>query len=207
MPRTAAANQDLRDASRRRILDAALREFAARGYASTPVDAIVRAAGISPGLLYHYFPSKLDVLRAVFEESMADVQASFAAADDTANPRDRLAALLRAASAIVKERRDFWALSYGVRMQREVLDALGPNVHAWTSQILGVLEGYLRDAGWPQPALEARLLFAEIDGMHQHYVLVPLAYPLDELTERLVDRYRASHDAPAKRSPRRRRSR
>src|SRR6186997_3498117 len=76
VPRSAAANQELREASRARILDAALTLFAGRGYASTPVDAIVAAAGISPGLLYHYFPSKLDLLRAIFETSMTDVKAS-----------------------------------------------------------------------------------------------------------------------------------
>lgn len=188
MPRSAAANQELREASRARILDAALTLFAERGYASTPVDAIVAAAGISPGLLYHYFPGKLDLLRAIFEASMTDVKASFAAAD--AAPGDRLAALLRAAAAIVRQRRRFWALSYGVRMQREVLAALGPDVFAWTAEIHQVLERYLREAGWPNPAHEALLLFAQIDGLHQHYVLDPDRYPVDALTERLVERYR-----------------
>jgi AcrR family transcriptional regulator len=192
MPRSTATNRDMRDASRRRILDAALRLFAERGYSGTPVDAIVRAAGISPGLLYHYFPSKLEVLRALFAESMADVRASFAAADAAPRPADRIAALLGAATAIVRDHRDFWTLSYGVRMQREVLHALGADLFAWTAEILRVLERYLTEAGWPDPALEARLLFAEIDGLHQHYVLAPDHYPIDALTKRLVDRYRAS---------------
>jgi len=190
VPRSAAANQELREASRARILDAALTLFAGRGYASTPVDAIVAAAGISPGLLYHYFPSKLDLLRAIFETSMTDVKASFAAADAAPAPADRLAALLRAAASIVKQRRRFWALSYGVRMQREVLAALGPDVFAWTAEIHRVLERYLGEAGWPNPAHEALLLFAQIDGLHQHYVLDPDRYPVDALTERLVERYR-----------------
>ena len=189
MPRSSTTNRELREASRRRILDTALSLFSEKGYASTPVDAIVQAAGISPGLLYHYFPSKLDLLRAVFGESMEDVQQSFAAADSAA-PAERLAALLRAATAIVKRRRDFWALSYGVRMQREVLTALGPKLFVWTDEIHRVLERYLKAVGWQQPEHEARLLFAQIDGLLQHYVLDPDRYPIDALTERLVDRYR-----------------
>jgi AcrR family transcriptional regulator len=202
MTRSAALNRDLRDASRRRILDAALRLFAERGYAGTSVDAIVRAAGISPGLLYHYFPGKLDVLRALFVESMTDVRASFAAADAAPRPADRIAALLRAATAIVKEHRDFWTLSYGVRMQRDVLHALGADLFAWTAEILRVLERYLTEAGWPEPALEARLLFAEIDGMHQHYVLAPDHYPIEAMTRRLVDRYRTPPAPQRKRKKR-----
>jgi len=200
MPRSAALNQELRDASRRRILDAALRLFAERGYAGTPVDAIVRDAGISPGLLYHYFPSKLDLLRALFAESMTDVRASFAAADAARDPAGRLAALLGAATEIVRERRDFWTLSYGVRMQREVLTALGADLFAWTAEIHAVLQRDLTEAGWPDPAIEARLLFASIDGIHQHYVLAPDHYPIDAITARLIDRYRTPPVPPKRRA-------
>jgi AcrR family transcriptional regulator len=63
VPRSAAANHELREASRARILDAALTLFAERGYASTPVDAIVAAAG-SPRAALPLLPSKLDLLRA-----------------------------------------------------------------------------------------------------------------------------------------------
>ncbi len=190
MPRSQAANDALREASRTRILEEALKLFAERGYTSTPVDLIVKAAGISPGLLYHYFPGKLDVLRALIAEGMGDVQSAFAAADATVDPRERLAALFRANRDILKRRREFWALVFGVRMQREVLTALGPGFAASTAGIVRALERYLRDAGWPNSKEEAQLLFAQIDGLHEHYVLDPTHYPLDALTERLVERYR-----------------
>jgi hypothetical protein len=54
-----------------------------------------------------------------------------------------------------------------------------------------VLERYLKRAGWPRPALEASLLFAQIDGLHQHYVLDPDHYPLDALIDTLAARYSA----------------
>jgi AcrR family transcriptional regulator len=188
-PRSAADNQRRRDAARGRILTQALKLFAARGYASTPVDAIVRAARCSPGLLYHYFPSKQALLETLFEESMTDVRASFLAADAEPDPRERIGALLRAAADIVRDHREFWTLSYGVRMQRDVLAGLGPSLAAWTHGIVATLARYLRDAGFPQPEMEAALLFAQIDGLLQHYVLDPRTYPLDALIEALVDRY------------------
>lgn len=203
MPRSAARNRELREASRGRILETAVRLFASRGYAATPVDAIVAAAGISPGLLYHYFPSKLHLLRAVFEASMADVRASFSVADSAPTPSGRLAALLRAAAAIVKDHRDFWTLSYGVRMQRDVIAALGPNVAGWTAEIHRVLKRYLRDAGWPDPGHEALLLFAQIDGLCQHYVLDPERYPIEPLIGRLIDRYGSPPRVRARRRTRR----
>lgn len=46
------------DARREQLLSLALALFSSRPYAEVSVDEIARAAGISRGLLYHYFPSK-----------------------------------------------------------------------------------------------------------------------------------------------------
>ena len=52
-------NQD--DARRSRILEAALVEFAAKGYKKASTNTIVREANVSKGLLFHYFISKKDL--------------------------------------------------------------------------------------------------------------------------------------------------
>jgi AcrR family transcriptional regulator len=188
-PRTALQNQEVRAVTRAKLLNAALELFAIRGYAATSVDAIADAAGVSAGLLYHHFDGKAAVLNAIFEQSLADVQATFAAADRESEPKDRLPALLRSALAIVPRHRRFWAVWYGLRMQKEVLNTLGPSVAQFTKAIVRTLEKYLRDIGWSDAAIEARLLFAQIDGLCQHYVLDPAGYPLERVIERLVERY------------------
>lgn len=188
-PRSAAANRSLRDATRARLIAHALRLFGERGFASTPVSAIAESAGVSQGLLYHYFPGKTELLVAIFEETIRDVRESWARADAEPRPPLRLAALLRAIGTLIRERRDFWALSYGVRMQPEVLANLEPLLAPWTREIHEKLRRYLRSAGWPDAELEALLLFAQIDGLSQHYVLDPAGYPLDAVIERLIQRY------------------
>ena len=188
-PRSAAANQTVRDATRARLVRHALAIFGERGYASTPVSAIAAAAGVSQGLLYHYFPSKTDLVAAIFDETIRDVRESWSRADAEPDPRQRLAALLIAVRDLIRERRDFWALSYGVRMQREVLASLAPSLQAWTRDIHERLRQYLEDAGWRDAGLEALLLFAQIDGVSQHYVLDPSRYPLDAVIDRLIQRY------------------
>jgi AcrR family transcriptional regulator len=189
MPRTPVQNREIRAVTRARLLQSALELFAARGYNSTTVDAIAAAAGVSAGLMYHHFDSKPALLQAIFEQSLADVQATFGAADRESDPALRLPALLRSAGVIVPRHRHFWAVWYGLRMQRDVLHSLGPSVVQFTAAIVRTLEGYLRDIGWPDPAAEAQLLFAQIDGMCQHYVLDPAHYPLERLIERLIARY------------------
>jgi AcrR family transcriptional regulator len=188
-PKSLQQNQEIRAATRAKVLQSALELFASRGYSATPVDAIADAAGVSVGVLYYHFKNKPAVLQSIFEQSLADVHATFTAADHEPEARRRLPALLRSAGAIVPRQRYFWSVWYGLRMQRDVLASLGPSVVQFTAAIVRTLEGYLRDIGWPEPAIEARLLFAQIDGMCQHYVLDPDHYPLDRMIERLIAHY------------------
>jgi AcrR family transcriptional regulator len=189
-PRTPEQNERVRAASRARIMEAALELFARDGYERTSVKTIARAAGISQGLLYNYFESKDALLRALFEASMEDVGASFAAADAEPDPTRRIERLVRGAFEIVRQNQAFWRLSYGVRMQAAVLEGIGGAIPAWTATIHQTLERYLRDAGVPDAAVEAAILFALIDGVSQHYVLAPDRYPIAEVADRIVARYR-----------------
>jgi TetR/AcrR family fatty acid metabolism transcriptional regulator len=50
------------------ILDAALRTFVKRGYPETKVAEIASEAGVAEGTIYNYFPSKEDLLLALFDE-------------------------------------------------------------------------------------------------------------------------------------------
>jgi hypothetical protein len=77
-------------------------------------------------------------------------------------------------------------------MQATVITGLGQSLHAWTDTIRQTLEGYFRQAGVAQPEIEAAILFAQIDGIAQHYVLDPEHYPLAAVEEALVARYRSS---------------
>lgn len=181
-----------RERTRGLLLDSALLLFARDGYERTTVRAIAREAGVAQGLLYNYFDGKEHLLRALFERSMAGVRESFAAGDDEADPRRRLASYIRACFRIVRRDLAFWRVSYGVRMQPAVVEGLGDALGGWTETIRATLEGYLRDAGVERPETEARLLFALIDGAAQHYALDPDGYPLDAVSDRIVARYAGS---------------
>ena len=67
MPRTEAAFQEVREASRRKILDGALRVFAAKGSDATMAE-VAGEAGVSQGLAYRYFPSKDAILSELVHE-------------------------------------------------------------------------------------------------------------------------------------------
>lgn len=54
-----------------RVTAAALDLFATQGYATTSVQQIVEAAGVTKGAMYHYFQSKDDLLFAVYDRMLA----------------------------------------------------------------------------------------------------------------------------------------
>jgi len=54
-------------ATRRLILDSAIRRFVELGYARTTTTAIAEEAGLSRGAMLHHFPSKIDVVKGAIE--------------------------------------------------------------------------------------------------------------------------------------------
>ena len=71
----AMATRTKRD-TRERLLDAAMKLFAERGYAATTVGDIERAAGLAPrsGALYKYFAGKDELLTAALARELEVVQ-------------------------------------------------------------------------------------------------------------------------------------
>ncbi len=63
------ASSDLARDRRKQILKAAVEVFAERGFHRTRVGDIAKRAGVAYGLIYHYFDSKDDVLKCVFEDN------------------------------------------------------------------------------------------------------------------------------------------
>lgn len=60
---------DLAKEKQDRMINAALKIFAKNGYKGASTDEIVKEAGISKGLLFHYFVSKLGVYTFIFDYS------------------------------------------------------------------------------------------------------------------------------------------
>jgi AcrR family transcriptional regulator len=184
-PRSAAQNETRREQRRATILEAGLQQFAQNGFERATIGAVARRAGVSQGLIYHYFAGKDDLLRAVFARSMAAVDATLHEAARAA-PDQRVARLVRAALGGVQRDLQFWRLTYAVRMQPSVLAALGPEVRAWSGGIRAALTAAFRDLGRPTPDIDAAVLFGLIDGVAQHFALDPDRYPLADVIDRIV---------------------
>lgn len=61
---------DLKKEKQDRMINAALKVFAENGYGHASTDEIVKEAGISKGLLFHYFISKLGLYSFIYDYSV-----------------------------------------------------------------------------------------------------------------------------------------
>lgn len=113
--------------SRRRLLDAATRLFAARGFDGVAVEEIVRAARLNQRMVYHYFGSKDDLYLAVLTEAFARLESvEFAAMEATTEPAQQLRELLAAYFAFLDEHPDFVRLLLWENLQQGVHIARDP---------------------------------------------------------------------------------
>lgn len=64
------------DRTREILLDAALREFADKGFDGARVDQIALLTGLNKNVLYHHFESKDGLFAAVLERTYAEIRAS-----------------------------------------------------------------------------------------------------------------------------------
>ena|SRR5215472_2510330 len=71
-PRSAAANQQIKQARREDLLLAARRVFARSGLAATRISDIAADAGVSQGLVYHYFPNKEALFAELVEGALRE---------------------------------------------------------------------------------------------------------------------------------------
>ncbi len=122
--------------NRRRILDAARDVYAAHGV-GVGVDAVARAAGVGVGTLYRRFPTKEDLLRAIVEDRVEQLEARLAEAVAVPDAWD---AFVRAAEefagAIARDRAFF-----------EVVQHLEPGAaHAARDRTLKAIAPILRRA-------------------------------------------------------------
>lgn len=66
---------------RKAILATTLDLLVEKGFHATPVSLIAKRSGVSAGIIYHYFASKDDLIRALYAEIKADFWAAFVIGD------------------------------------------------------------------------------------------------------------------------------
>ena len=159
---------------RRQLLGIGLRMLVEKPIQDLPLDAVAAEAGISRGLLFHYFASKTDYYDAVVGAALRRVLRNIAPDEDAA-PDVALHQFVDRFYAQIERRREFYlalvfgngALSLGgegvdthrMTIARRIVTATGlpesalPAAHGWTAY---VEDRALRWSGLPEDARAQR---------------------------------------------------
>ncbi|WP_156744753.1 TetR/AcrR family transcriptional regulator, partial [Mycobacterium sp. 852014-52450_SCH5900713] len=99
--------------TRARIIAAAMRCVAEMGYSRTTIREIARAAGMTSGSLYHYFPNKSELLEATVTEMEGIASPRLrAAAAGAGTAIDRIEAVLDESGRLMREYPDLAAFEW-----------------------------------------------------------------------------------------------
>ena len=189
MPRTTEQNEKIRQATSAAIVGSAMTLFAQRGYAHTTTRQIADHAGVSAGLMYHYFDSKESLLQAVFENCMEILSAAFTEAYRESEPDKRVATLVQTIFSMLGRDRDFWGLFYVLRSQPAIMKVLGESFRLWTARLRDLFINELRVAGRAEPEVDAYMLYSLVEGTIQQYLLDPTTYPLEVVSKRIIKEF------------------
>jgi AcrR family transcriptional regulator len=128
--------------SRARLLAAAAREFAARGFDGAKVDRIARQARVNKAMIYYHFRSKAGLYREILRDMFGAIAGAVSRASDAASPEDQLRRFIRAVADHAMAQPHFPAI-----WLREMADAgrhLDESTIAAIKQVLATLAGILR---------------------------------------------------------------
>ncbi|MEJ5364176.1 MAG: TetR/AcrR family transcriptional regulator [Desulfosoma sp.] len=178
---------------RRRILDAAVKVFAEKGFFQARVSDIARMAGVADGTIYLYFINKDDLLISIFEEKMKEINVKFrealAAEKDPVRRFRKLIAMhlagfqaypeLAAVLQVELRQSSRFMREYKKVELKKYLDLMGDVVREGQQQ--GV---FRKDIPL---GLVKRFIFGALDEVVSTWVLAGRPYDLESLTDPLMD--------------------
>ncbi len=156
---------------RERILKAAIKVFARKGFYATRVSEIAKAAGVADGTIYLYFRNKDDVLVSVFESRITRlVEVLREVVDSPAPFEERFRRLVELQLGLLEGRRDLAeVITVNLRQSSKLLKQYAAPLFVQYLEVIarliaeGQQSGVVR--GDVNPKIVARSLWGALDGL------------------------------------------
>lgn len=159
---------------RRSIADALIRVAAGQGLEGVSLRHVAAEAGVSSGMVQHYFPTRDEMmvfaLAAVRDHHQARIAAVMAGLGADPSPRDTLRALITAMLPLDDEGRRYGRVALAFLAYTAVRPDVADGVRGESADLLGHLAGLIR-AGAPavtDPDSVAAALLSVIEGLGVH---------------------------------------
>lgn len=141
------------DQRRGQILEAGAELFADHAYEEISMREIAEATGISKALLYHYFPSKIDLFKSAVAEAAAELE-HLIKPSGAGPPAEQLAGVLDAYLGWVEQHARAWTkLMQSAATLPEARDI----VEGFRAHTMEMVLAQLAGGGEPRPALRTAI--------------------------------------------------
>ena len=156
---------------RERILRAAIRVFARKGFYATRVSEIAKAAGVADGTIYLYFKNKDDVLISIFEDRIGKlIEVLRTETAKQASVEDRIRTVIELQLGLIEGSRDLAeVVTVNLRQSSRLLKQYAaPSFMTYLDVIAGVIADGQRDGVLREdvsPRTMARSLWGALDGI------------------------------------------
>ncbi|NGP75704.1 TetR/AcrR family transcriptional regulator [Balneolaceae bacterium YR4-1] len=187
-PRSPTKNEEIRQQTRRQIRNAAFELFAAKGFAQTSVRSIAEKAGISKGLIYHYFDGKDDILHAIFND-LTEVGKEALNFPEDLSSSERLRKMLHMIFSYIEHATEVVRLMVSLALQPDAVEKLKSSIDAYNERQIRILAPLFEDLGYDNPKLEAYYLAAKLDGITLGYLTLGKDYPFAKMKEKVMNDY------------------
>ena len=168
-PKTKNQFEQIRKESKAKILDAALKLFGTQGYQNTSISEIMKLAGVSKGLMYHYFSNKEELIKQLLLDVFKETdELLFVASKATSS--EVFENMLRAFFKSLRDDFEKLTLWINLGMQLDKFDFARDLCNRKMNESIVFIEKLLVELKWSDPAGEAKILVALLDGISIQYL-------------------------------------
>jgi AcrR family transcriptional regulator len=178
---------EVRETRRKEILLSALEWFSKDGYHKTRIENIARKAGISKGLIYTYYNSKEELLKALIVFGLKDLEQYIQIPDKETIAKEDLINLINNVFEMFLKNQNFWKLYSSIIAQTDVMAIVSEEIKTMAQSQMKLLEGLMEKTGSISPKEDAYILGAIFDGISFHYHLNPKDFPIESIKARIKD--------------------
>jgi len=189
-PRTEEQFEEIRSDRKFQIMEAALEVFAIEGYDKASIAKIAKTAKISKGLMYNYFSSKEDLLKAVLIQGIEGLKESFGQIEDEPDTPEELEIFIKGGMEIMRQESHFYKLYFALFFQPGAQKIIAENYQVLIAGFLEDIACYFKKKGDPHPMEKAQLLAAIMDGFGMYYLMNPELYDLDVYEKIIFDLFK-----------------
>ncbi len=176
-----------------RIIEAATRVFAEKGFFKSTVSDVARAAEVAEGTIYLYFKNKDDLLISIFETSMdmfiREMEQALTGIDDV---KDRLRRLITLHLSLVENHRELAQVLH-IELRQSTMfmrEYTGDKLKQYLRFIHEIIEDgqaqgvFRREA---DPYVLRRTIFGALDEVGLKWVLSKRKGPLEQFSKQIAD--------------------